>query len=93
MGPKPSGIYYNRLQPPNKHIPPSDIIFLIVLLKFNFWVACQPTTQGWVIESHSICHPNGQIFADLVVCPYCFMGEEFRKESKSLNKKNHGHSK
>ena len=21
-------------------------------------------------------HPNGQIFADLMTCPYCFMSEE-----------------
>ena len=21
-------------------------------------------------------HPKGQIYADLVICPYCFMGEE-----------------
>ena len=29
--------------PTPKHIPPSNIIYLIVLLKSNFWVACQPT--------------------------------------------------
>ncbi len=32
-----------RLKHPNKHIPPSNISYLIVLLKFNFWVAYQPT--------------------------------------------------
>ncbi len=31
------------LQDPNKHIPPSNTIYLIELLNFNFWVACQPT--------------------------------------------------
>ncbi len=31
------------LQHQNKHIPPSNIIYLIELLKSNFWVACQPT--------------------------------------------------
>ncbi len=36
---------------PNKHIPPSNIIYLIVLLKFNFWVACQPTIMGRLKES------------------------------------------
>ena len=38
-------VYYTFLGPKHiiQHIPPSNIIFLIVLLKFNFWVACQPT--------------------------------------------------
>ncbi len=32
-----------RLKDQNKHIPPSNIVYLIKLLKFNLWVACQPT--------------------------------------------------
>ncbi len=32
-----------------KHIPPSNIIYLIELLKFNFCVACQPTIQALLL--------------------------------------------
>ena len=35
--------YRPRLQEPNKYILPSNTIYLTELLKFNFWVACQPT--------------------------------------------------
>ncbi len=31
------------LKHPNKHILTSNIIYLTVLSKFDFWVACQPT--------------------------------------------------
>ena len=44
-----------RLKHPNKHIPPSNIIYLTVLLKFNFWVACQPTNR-------CNCHPTFHIY-------------------------------
>ena len=40
-----------------KHIPPSNIIYLIMLLKFNFWVACQPTIsqeEGRLLELISV---------------------------------------
>ena len=29
---------------------------------------------SWVMAS---AHPNGQIVANMVICPYSFMGEEF----------------
>ena len=28
-------------------------------------------------------HPSGQIFAELVICPYCFMDKEFQERRYS----------
>ena len=41
-----------RLKHSNKHIPPSNIIYLIELLKFNFWVACQLTRKSVNVGSN-----------------------------------------
>ena len=38
---------FPRLKDSNKHIPLLNIIYLIELLKFNFWVACQPSTTRY----------------------------------------------
>ena len=62
IGAKPSKSSQNipsqRLIDPNKHIPPSNIVYhvyLIELLKFNFWVACQPTkTENSLLWLHFI---------------------------------------
>ena len=46
---------------------------------------CYPNSNDGSWNSMMSAHPNGQIFADLVTCPYCFMGEEESYHSMHLS--------
>ncbi len=53
------------------YIPPSNIIYLIVLLKFNFWVACQLTNRSTALTRTSIDAPLA--FAHYIINSACIM--------------------